>query len=185
MSQQTTYHMWDFIHEILHIDVSNLSHGICRWITSQFGSHFDFFRTQILHRSDLRPQKYTSHPLILDSTEIVMFKVCREVIWCLNPKINCFISPYRGLYKWQTYFKGFECIPLMKHVGFLWNIHLYEFLHGPTVNIFTFMWFKHLTGISEALLPRYLSYFRAIGKVYLLISRLRNFTRSFAETSVS
>ena len=41
----------------------------------------------------------------------------------------------------------------------------------------------NLTGISAALLPRYLSNFRAIGKFYALISELRDFTRSCGKTS--
>ena len=41
----------------------------------------------------------------------------------------------------------------------------------------------NLTGISAALLPRYLLNFRAIGKVQTRISRLRDFTRSCGKTS--
>ena len=40
----------------------------------------------------------------------------------------------------------------------------------------------NLTGISTALLPRYLSKFRAIGKVYTRSSRLRGFTTSCGKT---
>ena len=42
----------------------------------------------------------------------------------------------------------------------------------------------NLTGISAALLPRCLSIFIAVGKVYTRISRLRNFTRSCGKTPV-
>ena len=43
--------------------------------------------------------------------------------------------------------------------------------------------FWNLTGISAALLPRWLSNFRAIRKVLTRISRLRDFTRSCGKTS--
>ena len=43
----------------------------------------------------------------------------------------------------------------------------------------------NLTGTSAALLPRYLSNFRAIEKVKTRISRLRDFTRSCGKTSYS
>ena len=41
----------------------------------------------------------------------------------------------------------------------------------------------NLTGTSAALLPRYLPNFRAIGKVYIQISRLRDFMRSCGKMS--
>ena len=41
----------------------------------------------------------------------------------------------------------------------------------------------NLTGTSAAVLPRYLPNFRAIGKVWTRISRLRDFTRSCSKTS--
>ena len=41
----------------------------------------------------------------------------------------------------------------------------------------------NLTSTSAAALPRYLPNFRAIGKVYTRISRLRDFTRSCVKTS--
>ena len=109
MSQQTTDHMWDFIHEILHISTSPIfPRGFAD------GSHpsLDHTSTFSVHRFFIDQawdsNKYTSHPLILDSTEIVIFKVCREVIWCLNSKINCFISPYRGLNKMTNIFQRFR-----------------------------------------------------------------------------
>ena len=43
----------------------------------------------------------------------------------------------------------------------------------------------NLTGTSAPLLPRYLPNFRAIGKVWTRISRLRDFTRSCGKTSYS
>ena len=42
----------------------------------------------------------------------------------------------------------------------------------------------NLTGISAALLPRFLSNYRAIGKVKTRTSRLRDFARSCGKTSV-
>ena len=48
--------------------------------------------------------------------------------------------------------------------------------------IIVLLW--NLTGISAALLPRCLLNFRAIGKVYTWISRLRDITRSSGKTSV-
>ena len=50
------------------------------------------------------------------------------------------------------------------------------------VRIITSHW--NLTGISTALLPRWLSNFSAIGNVKTRISRLRDFTRSCGKTSV-
>ena len=55
-------------------------------------------------------------------------------------------------------------------------------LEAARLNLIMIVSLRNLTVISAALLPRCLSNFRAIGKVYTGISRLRDFTRYCGKT---
>ena len=110
--------------------------------------------------------------------------------------LSCRYIYWAGLY-WQP-LQATGTIPLQKlyrHV--YWDVTqgLYSLsgktsyrqisrsLEAARLGVIMIVSFWNLTGISAALLPRWLSNFRAIGKVLTRISRFRDFTRSCGKTS--